>query len=103
MAHSPEPWTYEPDGDFYNDKDGTCYVDLNGPEDQDKSRFARIDSGPTARADAALIAAAPKLLRALIELEKFCADNGSRSGGSKGKLCQMARAVLAEAGVEIPA
>lgn len=66
--HSVAPWTYESDEDFYNDTDGTRFVDLNGDPDQTKSRYARVDAGPTSQADAILIAAAPDLLAALEQI-----------------------------------
>lgn len=66
--HTPGPWGYEADNDFYNEPNGACYVDLAASASLgDDSRFARVDKGPTAKADARLIAAAPDLLEACYE------------------------------------
>lgn len=51
----------------------------------------------TQEANARLMTAAPDLLEALITLEKWAAGQGSRSGGSRGKLCQIAQAAISKA------
>lgn len=69
ISYSQGPWTHD-DDDFHVDTDGTRFVDLNGPANQPRPRFARIDAGETAKADALLIAAAPDLLAALQQIVK---------------------------------
>ena len=65
--HSPTPWDYDPESDFHNDPSGIVYVDISAGDVPDsESRFARIDKGKTAKADAAFIVRAVNAHDALV-------------------------------------
>jgi hypothetical protein len=101
MKMSQLPWTYEADEDCYNDRDGTRFIDLNAISYDAKSRFARVDPGPTSQADARLIAAAPDLLAACEALPLGCqfddAADFKDNAGAFLRAMELARNAIAKA------
>jgi hypothetical protein len=72
--HTPTPYIYERDDDFFNDSNGTAYIDINGPVDSKTSRFARIDAGPTAKDDAEFIVRACNCHDELLAAARFAVN-----------------------------
>ncbi len=71
-AHTPEPWQPCEPGD-YGDFDGNCIVILG----DERRRFIVLGSDDEARADAQLIAAAPKMMEALRLIAQGRADHAT--------------------------
>lgn len=77
--HTPGPWEYDAEDDYHNGPDG-AYVEisLSAPADS-PTRYARVDKGPTVKADAQLIAASPDLLAACKVMRRWLLREGGWS------------------------
>jgi len=97
-THTPGPWTVAPSS---NPKNGSGWRDIHSLGGE----FSPAYIGEAMAYDAQLIAAAPELLAALIELEKLFAPlvygpNGECPGLTRGEVAIIAaRSAIAKAGV----